>query len=178
LKRALLYLVGIPIAIITLITAFISIPWILIFIGMYLQPNPPSPDVTYGEFPFKLVFEVRGERKEVLDTLICEFVGFGANEGVGKYRKWDSRFRSGNDTITLVKTNDNVEVYYPPGSCKYYMGDLTEGVTHNPVFPGSLVRDKEGSSRIDFISKDELFEIYKIKILSWEYSQPINNNFN
>ena len=41
----------------------ISLPWILLGIGIASLPNPPEPEVKYGEFPFKLVYEVDGEQK-------------------------------------------------------------------------------------------------------------------
>lgn len=55
---------------------------------MLLTPNPPEPQITYGEFLFKLECEINGDKKTVEDTVMREYDGIGWNEGSGKYRKW------------------------------------------------------------------------------------------
>ncbi len=91
-------------------------PWLLLFIGIQLGPNPPRPEITYGEFPFRLEYEINGERKVIQDTLICKFDGFGSDEGRGKYRKWKTRLASGNERLTLLKVDETMEIYYSGGS--------------------------------------------------------------
>ena len=46
------------------------------------------PEIRYGEFPFRLEYEINGERFVIEDTVICEFDGIGWNEAQGKFRKW------------------------------------------------------------------------------------------
>ncbi|MFA8307240.1 YdgA family protein, partial [Paenibacillus alvei] len=58
---------------VALVICIVALPWILIYVGLQLQPDPPRPEITYGEFPFKLVYEINGERKVIQDTVICEY---------------------------------------------------------------------------------------------------------
>ncbi|MEK4455904.1 hypothetical protein [Paenibacillus sp. FSL R10-2748] len=86
-KKTLLIL-SIPLLLAFAIIAFIALPWLLIFIGIQLEPNPSHPEIAYGKFPFRLEYEINGQRKVIQDTLICEYDGIGSNEARGKYRKW------------------------------------------------------------------------------------------
>ncbi|WP_236290659.1 hypothetical protein [Paenibacillus allorhizoplanae] len=172
-------MLGIPLLVAFVFVVYFALPWILIFIGIHLGPNPPRPEITYGEFPFRLEYEINGERKVIQDTLICEFDGFGADEANGKYRKWKDRLASGNQRITLLKVDQTKEIYYSPGSPDYYMGDLkdTEGYRHG--FPNALLIERRDgkftSNRL--IRADELLNKYHINLISWNPSPPIKNNF-
>lgn len=169
---------GIPLLLAFALIAYLAWPWLLIFLGIYLEPNPPRPEITRGEFPFRLEYEINGERKVVQDTLICEFDGFGADEGRGKYRKWKRRLASGNERVTLLKVDDTKEVYYPPGSANYYMGDLENGKQYQHSFPNASIIEKRGGINSDgFLPADELLNKYHIKLISWDASQPIKNSF-
>ncbi|KJB85749.1 hypothetical protein AZ66_22830 [Paenibacillus sp. E194] len=172
--------------VIIVVTAIIAIvlyitvwPWLMIFIGNFLLPSPSRPEVTYAEFPFRLEYEINGKRIVIKDTLICEYDGIGVDEGRGKYRKWKEHLASGNQNILLLKVNDTKEIYYYPGSAQYYMGDMNEGVTYTQSFPNARYFEKyaDGSTRDGIIRADELLNKYNIKLISWDYTQPIKNNF-
>ena len=72
------------------------------------NPTPPPPDIQYGEFPFKLTYELNGEIKVVEDTIICEFVGFVNRGTAGKARRWKTTLKSGNEQLTLL---DSIKQY-------------------------------------------------------------------
>lgn len=158
--------------------AYLALPWVLILIGNHSEANPPRPEITYGEFSFRLEYEINGERKVIQDTLICEFDGFGADEGRGKYRKWKKRLASGNERITLLVVNQTQEIYYSPGSPNYYMGDLENNEDHQNGFPNALIIERAGrltSNRL--VRADELLDKYSIKLISWDSDPPIKNTF-
>lgn len=166
------------IVLVALVFCIVALPWALIYIGLLLQPDPPRPEITYGEFPFKLVYEINGERKVIQDTVICEYDGVGMDEGQGKHRKWKQRYVSGNKNITLLKINNNSEIVYSEGSANYYMGDLKEYEQYNPLFPDAIIIEKDiGSTSEGLIRADELLKKYHIKLISWEPSPPIKNTF-
>lgn len=51
---------------------FIGLPalgWLIVFLVMMFSPSPSKPTITHGEFPFKIVYEINGERKTIEDTL-------------------------------------------------------------------------------------------------------------
>ncbi|MBJ6361855.1 hypothetical protein ACFOQM_11225 [Paenibacillus sp. GCM10012307] len=173
-----LLLLGLPLLFILLIFLYFTIPWVLIYMGNLLEPNPPGPAVTYGEFPFRLEYEINGKKKVIQDTLIVEYKGVGMNEGQGKFRKWEQRLASGNENITLFKNDNSLEIYYPPGSSRYYMDDLGDGESFSYVFPNAAYTEIDGRiTRSGVISADDLLKLYNIKLISWDYTQPIKNDF-
>ena len=46
-----------------------------VLIQLYIWSAPPSPAIRYGEFPFRLEYELNGERFIIEDTLIATFIG-------------------------------------------------------------------------------------------------------
>ena len=159
------------------IVAYLAWPWLLLFIGIQLGTTPPRPEITYGEFPFRLEYEINGERQVIQDTLICEFDGFGADEGRGKYRKWKDRLASGNERITLLKVDNNKEIEFVPGSAEYYMGDSDNG-RGDSSFPNAVYFEKDSNgTKSGGVEAKELLDKYHIKLISWNPSPPIKNNF-
>lgn len=133
------------IIIILIIFAIQILPWALIFVGMVCEPNPPAPEIKYGEFPLKIEYSINGEQFVVEDTIICEYDGIGMNEGVGKYRKWKNTFASGKKQLILFEEegiNENyicedrhnvvTTVFFDFGSGGYYMGELDDGIQQSP----------------------------------------------
>jgi len=170
--------------------AVFNLPWLLLYVGINSLPNPPQPSITYGEFPFKLVYEIDGKQRVIEDTLICEYDGLGKNEGIGKYIKWKKSYASGNSQVLLLNANNvkgimygkeevvNQEVYYDPGPSEYYMGD-DEYKGYEPSFPDASFLEKysQGRSVSGVIHANELLEKFHIKLISWESSPPIKNTF-
>lgn len=162
----------------------LNMPWIVLTVGGQLSPNPPAPEITYGEFPFRLEYEINGEQIEVKDTLICEFDGFGFDTGRGKFRKWKSKLKSGNTRITLLKS-EGIEILYSPGLpssriAGVYMGDVEYYPGSNKsTFPDAwYTSDFEDKTVNEYIiSADEMWEKYKIRLISWEPAEPIQNTF-
>lgn len=169
---------------------FVSWPWILLIIGINSQPNPSQPTITYGQFPFRLEYELNGQRKIIQDTLICEFDGYGSDEGQGKHRKWKGYLASGKERLLLLEVDNPVslggdgkvvkqEIYYSEGSARFYMGDLKEYEGYRQSFPNASYFEQYEDGRTSFgvIQADELLRKYNIKLISWDYTQPIKNTF-
>ncbi len=151
---------------------------------MSLLPNPPKPEITYGEFPFRLTYELNDEVKIVDDTLICKFDGFSVNEGSGKRRKWKTYLKSGNTRITLFK-NEEIEIFFTPGLnddtlAATYMGDTEFYQPNiNSTFPNAYYTknfdDKRENAYI--ISGIDMWHEYGVRLIKWEPSAPIQNIF-
>ncbi|MGG0823341.1 hypothetical protein ABE099_10710 [Paenibacillus turicensis] len=139
-----------------------------------MQPDPPKPQVTYGEFQIRLEYEIDGQKKVIEDILICEFAGIGSDEGRGKFRKWKQRLKShGGSEITLLKIKNEGAITFSPGGAEYYMGD-SDYTEDNSSFPDAIF---EEFYRFSFIYADQLFNDYKIKLLKWEADPPIENTY-
>ena len=156
--------------------AYFTLPFVLIGLDNASKPNPPEPEITYGEFPFKLVYEISGEQKVIEDTVICEYDGIGIGSG-SKYRKWKSRLASGNKEVILLRIDNKKHIYYLVGSPSYYMGDMRKNTTWEHFFPDAFLHDAKGFGMNDKIKADELLSEYGIKLISWEPSPPIVNSF-
>ncbi len=148
--------------------------WIIFFIVTLLSPNPPKPKVKYGEFPFKIEYEINGEKKLIKDSVICEFDGIEWNESRGKFRKWKWHLKSGNSTDLVIfsKINSTFHIYYYVGSPEYYMGDVNKNEQYALYSPGFW---NNGDGR--YLDNRDLTK-YGIKLINWEYSSPIVNKFN
>ncbi|EPY14882.1 hypothetical protein [Paenibacillus alvei] len=191
MKAKIMIILGVPLLLGLVIIVYFALPWLLMLIGIQLEPNPSRPAITYGEFPFRLDYEINGERKVVQDTLICEYDGIGSNEGTGKYRKWKERFASGNPKILLLKVDGASgiafgnkktiyqEIFFDLGPAWYYMGDDEGGSGYKPIYPNASFSEQyqDGSGTKGVILADELLNKYNIKLISWDYTQPIRNNF-
>lgn len=177
IKKTLIITAVVVVTSIFLVIAYFILPWLLMRLGLTLLPNPERPEITYSEFPFRLEYEINGERVVVEDTLICEYDGIGRNTGQGKYRKWKSYFASGREQILLLKVDNRKEIYYDPGPAEYYMDDM-RGQWYLHIFPNAcrLEKDEYGTST-GIINADELTEKYNIKLISWDYTSPIKNKF-
>ena len=142
----------------------------------YKQPDPPRPEITYGEFPFRVEYEINGELIVVEDTIICEFDGFNVSwGGDGKTRKWKASFASGRKTLFKqsadLLVDDANHIYFALGSAAYYMGEWNFNSTLR-------VYQLRGNGKMDVkIPPDELFNTYNIRVISYEFSPPIVNSF-
>ena len=105
---------------------------IVMFRRLILGPKPPIPDVTRGEFDFRLKYELNGERFVIEDTLVVEFDGFSADSGsMAWFRTWRKHLASNprEENILLLELNDGRRVYYMSSRANYLMGDLYLGIS-------------------------------------------------
>ncbi|MCL1885743.1 MAG: hypothetical protein FWF98_03145 [Dehalococcoidia bacterium] len=151
--------------------------WVPIAIGSCTAPNPPRPEITYGEFPFRIEYEILGERFVVEDTVICEFDGFGWGGSSSKYRKWKSHLASGQEgNLVILKVfNDTKNIVCNVGQSKYYMGELT--IPPDEYWPPeAFLREGSGASLV-VLHPEEWYDDYNFKFISWEFTEPIVNTF-
>ncbi len=184
-------IMGIVIAALLVIAFVIGfVFWFAFGGGALFLPNPPKPKIAYGEFPFKLIYELDGETKVIEDTIICEFDGFELRGESGRYCKWKTYLKSGNEQLTLLdlrsleETNELgqtiLELYFYYGTAAYYMGDNT-----NP-----FARDAQGFDYVSYefqtadgktgrsgYETDEAYKKFNIRLISWEVAEPIQNTF-
>lgn len=162
-----------------------AISIVLIYVGMLavesMEESPAEPVVEYGEFPFTLVYEVDGKVKKIEDTLICEYEGIDITMQ-GKRLKWKEYYLKNGDLLVIHKVSENEGIYYYPGSVYYFMGDKSaKRVSNEEKTFSAIAYNKETDSGHIYIRHSidakELYEKYRIKILSFECAQPIENLF-
>lgn len=187
--KKVLVVIGIIIATVIIL---IGILYLFVLSGaiFMFNSNPPAPEVTYGEFPFRLVYEIDGETKVIEDTIICEFDGFVNHGSAGNYRKWKSYVKTtGKSEVTLYDLRSNgeftewgnqvLELCFDPGSGEYYMGDSSGRQSRGSLgqWVDYLYLTPEGKMGYSAFELNEAWEKYKIRFVSWECAPPIENSF-
>lgn len=172
---------------IIVLLAITVLPWATIGIGSLLTPSPPKPEIAYGEFPFKLTYELNGEIKIIEDIIVCEFDGFKSLGEAGKYRKWKQYIKStGNEYIQLLKVSDDLELFYSPESAEHYMGDpkySNDSVVYNaqPKTEFKSIEyaktNDDGTITYSAFLTDEAYSQYRLRMIDWDPSEPIQNSF-
>ena len=162
--------IGILLFLLALVT-IISLPWLLMFGLSIIEPSPPVPEIIYGEFPFRLEYSIDGEIFVVEDVVICEYAGVKWNEGKGKYRVWKKRLKRYGEENLLIVEDGKQKIFCNVGSAEYYMGDQQ----YQPET--SLVPTVYPSIGGEFHTQQEIMDKYKIKLIKWEFSPPIENKF-
>ena len=155
------------------------------FLGVITSPNPPEPEITYGEFPISITYEINGEIKLIEDIIVCEFDGYKNMGTAGKRRVWKSRLKSGNERLIWLRVEESdltFEITSTWGLPEYYMGDFRQSVEEyeramkDDRYLG-YVQWEDGVQTGSSIPKEEAWEKYHIKIINQDYSSPIENTF-
>ncbi|MCL1990258.1 MAG: hypothetical protein FWG67_05130 [Defluviitaleaceae bacterium] len=152
---------------------------IRIFSAFFLGPRAPRPAITRGEFNFRLVYEIDGERFIAEDTLIVEHGGTGWDAGAGHFNKWTSHFESGNDGVIELFRDESERIFIDVPRYlipRYLMGERYLSPTRNLIRRVSLNDSTIPSSRLTLL-EDELLNEYGIEIIIWEHDPPIENRF-
>jgi hypothetical protein len=190
-KKNRFYLIVIPIIVVVIVMGLIF-PWLFRHIGILTSPGSPDPVNTYGEFPFRVVYEVADESFEIEDVLIVEYAGIDINDMHGKQLVWNGRLASSStlsrgysvfspgygdewqygygikllDGVTIKGRQSNYigSVYIDLGSAQYYLGYYNLGT----YSPGGVYTSGQG-----LLDKDALWEQYKISIVETSFSEPM-----
>ena len=157
---------------------FLIIFCILMILSLLSCEKVPAPEVTQAEFPFEIVYEKDGEIITINDVYVCEFDGFGWNENVGKHRQWRGYVKStGKDYVALVE-DGNLKLVCYLGSAAYYMGDPSMAGADEHVPTINYIKTFESGGISSGVAGIEpLLEQYKLKLVSWSLSKPIENSF-
>ena len=143
------------------------------FTGAFL--TIPKPEVKEGEFDFALTYEVDGETKVIEGTYVCEFEGVSkALDGIG--RDWNGYIK-GHDGFTdyEIKTTDKGIIMVGLDICpEFFMSDpdyyiMSGKDKHEPCL---YIKSVETSNEVFFDYTDD-----DVKIISFEYDQPIENTY-
>ena len=180
------------VGIVILLVILIGIFYLSVISGAIFSfgTNPPKPEITYGEFPFRLTYELNGEIKIIEDTVICEFDGFYSLGSAGKYRKWNLHLSNGKDYVSLLDLSNLdviddfnhkvMELYFSPGNAEYYMGDNLGGRSRQAqdfTWIYYNYQNTDGTIGGSGYRADVAWEKHKIRLISWEPSLPIQNTF-
>lgn len=140
-------------------------------------PAPPRPEVTYGEFPFEIVYELDGETITVNDVFVCEYAGIAPAESIAKKRYWKGYIKStGEDKFVLIEDGD-LRLLCDVGVPEYYMNDYP-ALAKKPIPRTHLIeRVPGGTVHYSEAEINELMAKHKLNLISINLSDPIENSF-
>lgn len=141
----------------------------------------PKPEIKEGEFDFALTYEVDGETKVIEGTYVCKF------DGVSKYidgvsRDWTGYIKDyGNSTDYEIKRTEKGVIKVELDICsEFFMSDPSYKISENTdVYkPEPYIYITSGGDTVDGSTNEVFFDYYNgddVKIISFEYDQPIEN---
>lgn len=175
----------------------VTFPWWLLAAGLWLSPNPPKPEITYGEFQFEFVYKIGGEVQTIEDTIVCEFDGFDIDEGRRKTRKWKEYFKNeqGNELFAfriedpayykkrepdynqiVLENIDHYKVVLGVADAEYFLGE-PENKRTTLVEPNIQVYDPSIGYYKDPEQSKVFLENIGFEVVSWSCDKPIENTF-
>ena len=139
----------------------------------------PEPEITKGEFDFTVTYEYKGETKTVSGVYVCEYEGTHVSLDGGSQRDWKGYIKGGQmeDSIYLGTAKDGGEIYleldfYP----EFFMGDpRTGGRGASSPWISVTLKNGEGVRFLDDAAT--VYELYGVRIISYDYDEPIQNTF-
>ena len=149
------------------------------FMGFFI--TVPKPEIKEGEFDFALTYEVDGDTKVIEGTYVCKFKGVSRQlDGVS--RQWKGYIKDHDDfTDYEIKTTDEGTIKIDLDiSSEFFMSDphyKASGNTDDPK-PEPYIYITSGDSSIEDPANEVFFSLYEgddVKIISFEYDEPIEN---
>lgn len=159
------------------IILFPVLVWGMIYGGLYIfSPIEKAPTIKYGEFPFEITYMLKGETITVRDVYVCKYDGRYWTEN-GRYRKWKGYIKGTGEDHLVLLTTDNKQIYCTVGSAASYMGDLPWYVEPGKVTPELWCREIGGKENDTERLSDAEQDYYGIYLVSWTFSDPVENSF-
>ncbi len=173
---------------------FISIMVFIFMDGLTYKPayspSPKKPEITHGEFPFRLEYEIDGEVKVIEYTIMFDYWG-AKRIGDEEVRNWVRTFAGGGEDLVLLNIEEPANiwmngeiikqtVFYEVRAGDYYMeGPHENGIETEDPFRYAYICSKheDGIKLYIVYSSDELYKDFKIRIISWAVAEPIANTF-
>lgn len=156
-----------------IIAWFITILSMLGFIGA-----PITPEIKEGEFDFVLTYEIDGEIETIEGTYVCKFEKIEYFlDGVN--RKWSGYIKGHeySDMYALKTTDEGIIKVNLDISPEFFMSDPHYKSNENTDYPKPepylyiVAEESENEYLLDLYEGDD------VKIISFEYDPPIENEY-
>ena len=156
------------------------------------------PKIIEGQFTFCVEYIYNGETYKYEDAILCNYIGLKPNRGWGtpdKIRDWKSTLRSSGEDYKdlLIVEQYNVEslftkgrinscsfVYLSFGRANYYMGEKEYSDIDAPCFYYyESFKNSSGtqSGENTVLTEEQLEEYFGIKVVEFNFSSPIENEY-
>ena len=143
----------------------------------------PKPEIKEGEFDFALTYEVDGKTEKIEGTYVCKFEGVSrALDGVG--RDWKGYIKDHDDSASYeLKTTDEGTIKVDLDICsEFFMSDpnYQNMKSSDDPKPEPYVYITSGDTSVEDPANEVFFSLYEgddVKIISFEYDQPVENTY-
>lgn len=173
---------------------------VIIIAGVFAgckKRNAAAPQITTGEFPFTVEYEMNGNHYSINDTVVCYFDGYDLSNNFSfiNDRVWGQRLESGEEekrvliefepytesVLTAGRKNVESRVILNYGFGGYYMGDTDFDIKHEAPCIDYVeeykISEKSSESIVTKMSRKQLQKYFGIKITKFKFSEPIENTF-
>lgn len=159
-----------------------------------LPPNPPSPEIKYGEFEFELQYSFLEKTKKVSSIIMCQFDGFKVIAAGGpKKREWsenikitksiepfdfkdeDRREKDKKYSAICIENIDKYKIVLCMPKAEWFLGELD--YNGSPDMPDIQVYDTETKYYLEPAQRDVLLNEYNFEIINWICDKPKSNEF-
>ena len=141
----------------------------------------PRPEVEEGRFNLTLTYEHNGEIKKLSGVYVCEYDGVAWWDiNADPYVNWKTHLEGelNTESVSVCTTEDGGEILitlqlYP----EYFMGD-PECADFEPLVRAELFYyEGENGTISESFDDAELIAEYGVRVISFEYDEPIENVF-
>ena len=165
-----------------------------------------DPEIESGEFPFRVVYQYQGEVHTIEDVVMVEYWGTGhISMNIVSPRVWSDQLAERahywqnfnnyvgtprelivtqmlyphESKVSRGRTNHWADIWIDYGRGGYYMGDPNYASAGPRIVLAESYDSLLFDNNIDHIelSFEQAEEIFGIKIIEWNFSEPIENNF-
>lgn len=137
----------------------------------------PMPEIEEGRFDFSFTYEINGELKTYHGVYVCELDGVQTTF-LASSLDWDEYVENEKEIDIPIQTNEKGVVYINANfSPEYFMGD-PYSTDHDAPTPNLyMIYHGSTSEDLNITSDEEIIAELGVKLISWEYADPIENSF-
>lgn len=176
-KATIVLIILFTITFVIVIAPFVlnAVGWTMLTgLSWLFSPIPSQPQITYGEFPFELTYSIKGETITIKDVYVCEYEGVRFEGEYGRSRMWNGYIKGTGEASIFITEDADRKIYCSVGFATFYMDDEKHPI-ERPLQPRFRYETKNSTASGSL--SDELLAYYDIEIISWTFSEPIENSF-
>lgn len=136
----------------------------------------PIPSVKEGRFDFSVTYEIDGEVKTYSGVYVCKFDGV-LTTFLGSGLEWKGYIENAEIDVPIQNNEDGV-VYINFGFFpEYFMGDPSTVYYEQPQPNLFMIYHDSNPDMLHITGEEEIIESYGVRLIGYEYADPIENTF-
>jgi hypothetical protein len=136
------------------------------------------PEIKEARFDFSVTYEIDGEERTYTGVYVCEYDGV-LTTLIGSSLEWKGYLEGeAEESEVPIHTNEDGVIYVNLGFYpEYFMGDPSAADYLAPTPNLFMIYNDSTEDDVHIAMEEEVIENYDIRILSYEYDDPIENTF-